>query len=330
MDLTWLNGFADDWRKRVAAGRVPHAVLLAGPRGAGKRCAAAWMAATRVGRASLDSLPRFPLTIPEHADVLWVSKAVDRQSILIDQIRTLTADLALTSYEGKGQTAVIEPADSMNAAAANSLLKTLEEPSGDALLALVVDRMGKLPATVVSRCQRIDIAVPGEQEALTWLAEAEPGRDWTPALRSSGGAPLAALLATGQEALRETLQADFDAVARQTSSPVEVAARWGKEDADVVLDWLARGLTEALRDSVSPGEGHSGRAIDRSVLQRIDTRNLFCYLDIINRLRAKPAGAFNAQSAFEGLLIDWSAGLRTVDVSSGLEAMYTAGSGRHR
>ena len=102
MDLSWQTGFVEDWRKRVEAGRVPHAVLLAGPRGAGKRCAAAWLAATRVGRASLDSVPQFPLTIPEHADVLWVTRAADRQSILIDQIRALTADLALTSYEGKG------------------------------------------------------------------------------------------------------------------------------------------------------------------------------------------------------------------------------------
>lgn len=328
MELGWLNGFAEDWRNRVSAGRVPHAVLLAGPRGTGKRCAAAWMAATRIGRRPLDALPAFPLSVPEHADVFWVSKAADRQSILIDQIRTLTAELALTSYEGKGQTAVIEPADTMNAAAANSLLKTLEEPSGDALLVLVVDRMGKLPATVVSRCQRIDFTAPGETEALTWLAGAEPGRDWRPALNSSGGAPLAALLAADREALYEQLRVDLDAVAGRKSSPVEVAARWSKEDPELVLEWLARSLTAAVRDSLSAGEGGPDRAIDRSVLQRIDTRNLFCYLDIINRLRARPAGAFNAQSAFEGLLIDWSAGLRAVDASSGLEAMYAAGSGR--
>lgn len=324
MELNWLNGFVEDWRKRATAGRVPHAVMLAGPRGTGKRSAAAWIAATRVGRAERDSLPVFPPAIPEHADVLWVSKADDRQSILIDQVRALTADLALTSYEGKGQTAVIEPADTMNAAAANSLLKTLEEPSGDALLVLVVDRMGKLPATVVSRCQRIDFAAPGEREALAWLAEAEPGRDWRAALQNAGGAPLAALLAAGRETLREALQADFHAVARQTSSPVEVAARWAKEDAGLVLEWLSRSLTRAVRDRFGAQTEDPDQAIDRSVLQRMDTRNLFCYLDIINRLRAKPAGAFNPQSAFEGLLIDWSAGLRSVDESSGLEPMYKA------
>ena len=95
-----------------------------------------------------------------------------------------------------------------------------------------------------------------------------------------------------------------------------------------MLDWLSRSLTRAVRDSLGGGEGDPGQTIDRSVLQRMDTRNLFCYLDIINRLRAKPAGAFNAQSAFEGLLIDWSTGLRTVDASSGLEPLYKAGAGR--
>ena len=328
MELFWLQDFVDDWRRRVRAKRVPHAVLLTGPGGVGKRCAAAWIAATRVGRASLDSLPAFPPAILEHADVFWVRKATERQSILIEQIRALTAALALTSYEGRGQTAVIEPADTMNAAAANSLLKTLEEPAGDALLVLVVDRMGKLPATVVSRCQRIGFNAPGERQALAWLAGIDPGRDWRPALRSGGDAPLTALLAAERESLHEQLQADFKAVAAQTSSPLDVAARWSKEDPERVLEWLSRQLTLAVKDTMAAPQGHSDRAIDRSVLQRIDSRNLFCYLDIINRLRARPAGAFNAQSAFEGLLIDWSAGLRTGDTYSGLEAVYAAGSGR--
>ena len=133
------------------------------------------------------------------------------------------------------------------------------------------------------------------------------------------------MLAGDRDALYAGLRTDFDAVARQAESPVEVAARWAKEDAGLVLDWLARTLARALKEHVGARATDAEAAIDETVLRRMDTRNLFCYLDIINRLRARPAGAFNAQSAFESLLIDWSAGLRAVDESSGLESIYRTG-----
>jgi hypothetical protein len=50
--------------------------------------------------------------------------------------------------------------------------------------------------------------------------------------------------------------------------------------------------------------------IEDSVLQRMDRRNLFCYLDIINQLRGQPGGSYNVQLTLEGLLIDWAGGLR--------------------
>ena len=95
----------------------------------------------------------------------WISTPEDKKSIGIEQIRVLVAERNdLTSYEGFGKVAVIEPANEMTVNAANSLLKTLEEPPGDTLLVLVADRVGKLPATIFSRCQRIDLAVPCQKQ----------------------------------------------------------------------------------------------------------------------------------------------------------------------
>ena len=175
MELDWLQAFADAWRDRVKHGRTPHAVLLTGPVGVGKRAAARWMAASTLG---IDEalLPSHPQEIPEHADLRWVAPLEDKQSIGIEQIRELIHEMTLTSYEGGGKVAVIEPANTMTVNAANSLLKTLEEPSGDALLILVADRVGKLPATIFSRCQRIDLAPPAEGVALGWLDRLQPGR----------------------------------------------------------------------------------------------------------------------------------------------------------
>ncbi len=312
MNIDWLSAFADKWLDGAREGRMPHAVLLSGPEGVGKRAAAAWMARQRLSIGQPGDSPEYPFAVPEHADLRWLSRPEDKQSILIDQIRELVADLALTSYEGLGKVAVIEPADLMTHNAANSLLKTLEEPPGDTLLILVADRAGRLPATIYSRCQRIDFRLPAEDEALSWLDRVKPGASWAEALRVAGGAPIRALEAVQQLETSSTMARDFKAVASGQASPVEIAAAWAKQDVRFVLEWLAREVQEAARTRVGGVNAGSSAAIGDSVLQRMDSRNLFCYLDIINRLRGRPGGSFNVQLTLESLLIDWATGLKDV------------------
>jgi DNA polymerase-3 subunit delta' len=255
------------------------------------------------------ALPVFPLLSPEHADLHWVAPLADKATIGIEQVRALVAEFGLTSYEGHGKVAIIEPANALTHNAANSLLKTLEEPPGDALMILVADRAGRLPSTIFSRCQRIDCALPDEAVALSWLDQLQPGADWQSALKLAGGAPLAAVAALDELDTHAAMLRDFAGVARGKVSPLEVAAKWARLDPPFVLDWLARRVQEAIL-SVSQGPRGTGlQGIDESVLKRMDTRNLFCYLDIINRLRGQPAGSFNVQLTFETLLIEWAEGL---------------------
>ena len=327
MELTWLTRFVEDWRDRVTQDRVPHAVLLAGPVGVGKRAAARWVAASTLG---LDAgpLPRHPENVPEHADLRWVAPLEDKESIGIEQIRELVNEMSLTSYEGGGKVAVIEPANAMTVSAANSLLKTLEEPSGDALIILVADRVGKLPATIFSRCQRIDMAVPGASHALGWLDRLQPGAAWAEALRAAGGAPLAAVTALEGLETGAKMAADLNALGRGAGSAVEVAARWTKLGPAFVLDWMAQQLKLALIAQSAGRAQATGLAIDDSVLRRMDRRNLFCYLDIINRLRGQPAGSFNVQVTLEGLLIDWADGLRECGPTAPLDGLNLMLAGR--
>ncbi len=267
-----------------------------GPTGVGKRAAAGWLAAHKLSLRGLADVPQYPPQMPEHADLRWITAPEDKEAIGIDQIRDLVAEFGLTSYEGAGKVAVVEPANAMTANAANSLLKTLEEPPGDALMILIVDRMGRLPATIFSRCQRLDIALPAESEALQWLDQLRPGADWGAALRLAGNAPLAAVEALEQLDTHDAMRREFAEVARGTVSPLDVASRWAKLEPRFVLDWLARQVQQTI--------------VDESVQQRMDRRNLFCYLDIINRLRGQPKGSYNVQLTFESLLIDWAEGPR--------------------
>jgi DNA polymerase-3 subunit delta' len=308
-EIKWLESFAKNWKDREAHGRVPHAVLLTGPAGVGKRAAASWIAARRLG-ASVDApVPQYPVPGLQHADLHWIAPLEDKHTIGIEQVRDLVAELSLTSYEGHGKVAVIEPANAMTHNAANSLLKTLEEPPGDTILVLVADRAGRLPATIFSRCQRIDIAAPREADSLAWLDQLQPGADWRAALKLAGGAPLAAVAALDELDTHAQMSRDFIGVARGRISPLKVASAWVKLDTAFVLDWLARQVQETILLTAGGAQSPGTPAMDESVLKRMDTRNLFCYLDIINRLRGQPKGSFNVQLTLETLLIDWSEGL---------------------
>ncbi len=324
MDIIWHKDFAQSWLDRAAQGRLPHAVLLAGPAGLGKRAAAAWMAAQRLDIDSGALLPDYPLEVPNHPDMTWISVAEDKQAISIEQIRALIGQLNLTSYEGGSKVAVIEPANAMTINAANSLLKTLEEPPGDTLIVLIADRVGKLPATIFSRCQRIEFTPPTESVALQWLAGIQPGAAWLEALRVVGGAPLAAIDALANLDTSASMASDMTALGRGNGSAIEVAARWSKFDPGFVLDWLAQQIKLAILATSAGRDRAAGLAIDESVLRRMDRRNLFCYLDIINGLRGQPGGSYNVQSTFEGLLIDWANGLRDCGLAlptDGMELM---------
>ena len=309
MDISWHRDFAAQWLERDRLGRLPHAVMLAGPRGVGKRSAAAWMAAGKLSLEPQHGMAQYPWERPQHADLHWLEKPEEKKSIVIEQIRDLVGDLSLTSYEGRGKVAVVEPANIMTTEAANSLLKTLEEPQGDTLLILIADRTGALPATVFSRCQRIDIRVPSEQEGLAWLDKLHPGGSWLEALRVGGCAPLAAIGAAESLETSSAMAREFANIIGGTASPIEVAAVWSKIEPTFVLDWLSRQTQLAIRVLQGGSGDGQGLAISESVLQRIDRRNLFCYLETINRLRGQRGGSWNVQLTFESLLIDWATGL---------------------
>ena len=316
MDISWLSGFAQSWHDRIRQGRVPHAALLTGPSGVGKRAAASWMAAQHLGIESVAACPQYPVAAIEHADLRWIAPPEDKQAIGIEQIRALVAEISLTSYQGGGKVAVIEPANAMTTNAANSLLKTLEEPPGDALLILIADRKGRLPATIFSRCQRVEFSLPSEAEGLAWLDRFRPSADWSEALRLSGSAPLAALAGIERLDAHTSMSRDFAAIASGRGSALEVASRWTGLDTDFVLDWLARQLQIMVFKASGAAKSGSAGAIDESVLKRMDRRNLFCYLDIINRLRGQPGGSYNVQLMLEALLIDLSEGLENCGQSS--------------
>lgn len=162
--------------------RLPHALLLSGAAGLGKLAFAeqlAWflLCKTAADRGRTEQLTTACgqcagcrlLLANNHPDLLMVMPEEAGKNIKIDQIRELTFKLQQTAQRAGYQVVIIAPVEALNKAAANALLKTLEEPAGQALLLLVSHSPGVLPATIISRCQKIYFTAAYQAKA--WLME---------------------------------------------------------------------------------------------------------------------------------------------------------------
>ena len=171
----WQQRAFDRAVDALDGGRMGHAMLLCGPARLGKRVVADRLASHLLG-AGHDARAASLIAAGTHPDLLAVGLEPNREGtrmrteIVIEQIRALTGKLSLTAQYGQARVAIVDPADAINHAAANALLKTLEEPQPGRYLWLVAAEPMRLPATIRSRCQRIEFRLPPRDEALAWLA----------------------------------------------------------------------------------------------------------------------------------------------------------------
>ncbi|MFO0226959.1 MAG: hypothetical protein ACK52B_00905 [Gammaproteobacteria bacterium] len=256
-ELPWLRPAQEAFSASLATGRLGHALLVQAAPGQGGEWLATWIAARMFCRkpaapcgACLDCRR---VVAGEQPDLLTLRPIEDSKEIRIDQVRELAAELALTAHGGGRKVAILAPAERLNRNAANALLKTLEEPPGDALLLLVTGEPWRLPVTVQSRCTRLRSRVPGDDESVAWLQAQRPGSsavDWRAALAVLGPQPLAALAvdAAGLAGLqRDTERALQDAMTGGLDV-VETAERWGKDEYALRVACIERWIAERLRE----------------------------------------------------------------------------------
>jgi DNA polymerase-3 subunit delta' len=308
--------------------RWPHALLISGPEGVGKRALAAHFARSLLCEAPAPDGSacgrcdgcRY-VVAGQHPDLFAVEPVdIDEDGnttptdvIKIDAIRRLIDWAQVTSHRRRAKVATIAPAEAMHYAAANALLKTLEEPPSGTYLMLVSHRPGRLPATIASRCRRLVVPLPEGDAARAWLAR-EGVADGDSALAQAGGAPcLARALADpGAQAERATWLA---ALARpDTLQPVALAARIELAGRDerrdrlaAALDWLIAWTADLAR--VVSG-GRAARNVDRArdldaLAARVARISLFVYHRDLLRQRALIAHPLQPRLVAEALLIEY-------------------------
>lgn len=252
----WNSSLWNNVLERRRRGAMPHALLLSGPAGLGKRAFAADLAALllceRSGERACGSCRSCLLVAAgSHPDRVEVKLELRddgktlRTEIVVEQIRVLSQRLSMTAQFGGHQVAIVDPADLMNVAAANALLKTLEEPGAGTVMVLIGDQAARLPATIRSRCQRLDFLLPNLAEAIAWLKR--QGVDSAAqALDAAAGNPgLALELAkSGGLALRTEVASDLAALWSRKAAPADVANRWAKSEGER-RTWFAAQLAQA-------------------------------------------------------------------------------------
>ncbi|MGZ5073455.1 MAG: DNA polymerase III subunit delta' [Usitatibacter sp.] len=251
-------------------GRIPHALLVHGRAGIGKVEFARALAASVLCEA-----PRSGLACGECASCHWLSqgnhpdfreivpeasleeeepeedaapKAEKAKSLVIkiDQIRAVADFIALTTHRAGYRVLLIHPAEALHPAAANALLKTLEEPPAHTLIVLVSDQPSRLLATIRSRCRLLGLPTPPRAEALEWLRSQDVAAPEI-ALAGAGGAPLLARdLAEPEEAeLRRRVLAELSRPGG--ADPLQFAAGMEKASVERFIYWMQTWVHDLVR-----------------------------------------------------------------------------------
>jgi len=240
----------------------------------------------------------------------------DGKSIGIDQIRALIGRLILTVSVGTFKVGIVMPAERMTLAAANSLLKTLEEPPGNAILVLVSGLSAVLPATIRSRCQTLRFPAETGDSAVQWLqGQLAPEHDARSLLEATNGQPLSVLewVETGELEQRANLATQLTDIATRKLEPLRAAAEWKKRGARQTLGALLSMLAALTRSRIGVAQRSASGAETEIMLQalaeQLDLQGLFGLYDkclALRRLLATHSG-LNEQLQLEEVAVRWYA-----------------------
>jgi len=319
--------------------QYPSALLFAGGEGTGKRTAAHAFAQTLFCRAFHrgGGVEKNPHEIPVQTvidpcgECLSCRKMMDKNhpdfsivepdgsTIKVDQIRAMEEKIIFKPMESPKKVILIDPADKMNVSAANSLLKTLEEPPLHAMIILIASRPASLPETVLSRCQKVYF-YPLSQTRLQSILMEEKGWTAEEALMVatlSGGRLGEALsmetsTAKAMEAERHALLSEETLIHHETL--FEVAAQFSrdKEILEKTLSYLMEWFRDVLvfHSLQSPGEDSASRFVHawrykdlRQWAGRMGPEATWTFLEDVHKIQMAQNRNLNRTLSLETLLL---------------------------
>ena len=244
-----------------------------------------------------------------HPDFICIAGEGSSKTIKIDQIRALNEEIFKTAYFQKGyRVVIIEAAHHLNIAAANALLKTLEESPLKVFFMLLTDSPYRISMTIRSRCERMKFSKPPTALAESWLKnqlspEVMEQYSIEFLLRLTHNSPLEAQSLIENKTLhwRESLMHDFSSVMLGSIDPLSLAEKYKVLETEVLFFWIKSIVVDLIRLKIGAKERmiHIDKyTLLTDCISRISVVNLFNYLDNLYRLEAQ-VSTFN----LNGLLV---------------------------
>lgn len=264
-------------RRSLRSGKTAHSYLFEGVSGCGRRKTALTLIQALFCKSSTDDACGVcpscrKIESGNHPDIHLLSPLPDKRDISIEQLREMQRELSLRPYEAPRKACVIDPAERLNANSANSLLKTLEEPPGNALIILLTENAGMLLSTVRSRCQLIRFAPLSLEHILLLLERSGMPQEAAALVAPMSGGSLQKALELDNESLvarRENVLARVAKLSIDQISTIFDAAEELSGNRDATLELLDM-LLSFFRDAVHLGAG-SGEIVNRSVMSAIES-----------------------------------------------------------
>ena len=304
--------------RRVKQGSLPHSLLLSGSPGLGKQEFATKFAHSLFceqvdenGHACGRCKKCLLLQAGTHPDFYVVSPEEKSKVIKIDQVRSLCDVMSRKSQLGGYRIAILYPAESMNTNAANALLKTLEEPGEGTVIILVSSQPSYLPATVRSRCQKIEFHLPETDDSKSWLLDQGVTGDIDLLLNLTQKSPLNALSAFNEGRLEErsSFLKEFMGLKQGLQNPLQLADKWNKQQPEQCIEWMMSWVMDLIRlKSQAKGSQVVNSDIKQHlqpIAKQLDLMNLFSYKDKLQIANRQLTTQVNGQLLLEDLFITW-------------------------
>jgi len=310
----WLLPHWHDLYQRHQQGSLPHALLFTGMSGLGKRQFVRFVAESLL---CFDCHPKTgacgkcnscaQLTAGAHPELSVLNPEGASMNIKVDSVRQLVAWLQLSAPPGRYRAALIDTADAMNRNAANSLLKTLEEPGERAVLILAADQPGSLPATIRSRCQSTTLRIRDIPAALAWLT-AEGVSDAEQQLEHSRVGPLGLLAqqSSDWQSAEQLLQIAWRDLFLMRASIGKIVDSLSDLPARRCLANFSRWALMANKQhlNVPVGADPAITELVSEVHDCLNSEQWFTFYDRMQQLHRSDSASFKSQAVLEGLFAD--------------------------